>query len=503
MISAAEIVYDSAMAVITYAKSAAAVLKGTEHLVVFAPAAVTRAKVWPKLLGAKLDRMLLKLAEDLKPGDLGRIQGTHTAAKPERLSLAVLPDAPSRYCGPARGESIRNCMGQVGGSDKLGVVLVLDGEEHVIAALNAVARALPLFSMKSGNTGEKLKKRRVQIVCVDRSGKPLEVDAWARAVVDATREAAAQVDAPPTDFDPAGFSRRARELLAQIRGVEVQEFVGDALVKHGMRGVHAVGRAAVGAPRVLVATWNGKKRGGRHLALVGKGVTFDTGGLHIKARGSMETMKSDMGGAAAVLGAFHVLATCGYPERLSLVLCMAENAVGPTSFKPDDILTMHSGKTVEINNTDAEGRLLLSDGVSYAARVLGADTIFDAATLTGAQMVATGRNHAAIVSNDEGLEDTVIAAAYASGDLVHPLPFAPELYQSEFASKVADMKNSVRDRNNAQSSCAAQFIWSHIADQKRRWCHVDLAGPSFQAGRGTGFGVALLVASVLMDSVVE
>jgi len=210
----------------------------------------------------------------------------------------------------------------------------------------------------------------------------------------------------------------------------------------------------------------------------------------------MVSMKGDMGGAAAVLGAFKVLATHGCRHKVSLILCIAENAIGPAAYKPDDVLRMHSGKTVEINNTDAEGRLLLADGVSYAARVLKADVVFNAATLTGAQMVATGLLHAAIICNDEPLEQLVLAAGRHSGDLVHPLPFAPEFYKQEFESTVADMCNSVKNRNNAQSACAAQFVWWHIDDTPVKWCHIDLAGPSFPKNRGTGFGVALISEAV-------
>jgi len=203
-------------------------------------------------------------------------------------------------------------------------------------------------------------------------------------------------------------------------------------------------------------------------------------------------MKADMGGAAAVLGAFSALVRNRCRHPISLVLCIAENAVGPNSFKPDDILRMHSGKTVEINNTDAEGRLLLGDGVSWATRKLGADVVFDAATLTGAQLISTGLQHAAVMSNDPELEAHVVAAGRRSGDLVHPLLFAPELLQQEFKSPVADMRNSVKNRMNAQASCAGQFIYAHLEGTKARWAHVDLAGPAFRNERATGFGVALL-----------
>jgi probable aminopeptidase NPEPL1 len=210
----------------------------------------------------------------------------------------------------------------------------------------------------------------------------------------------------------------------------------------------------------------------------------------------METMKADMGGAAAVLGAFAVLAGQRPRCRLSLLLCLAENAIGPAAYKPDDVLTLHSGKTVEINNTDAEGRLLLADGVSYAARELGAEIVLDAATLTGAQGIATGDLHAAVMSNDEGVEQALLAAGKATGDLCWPLPFAPEFYRSEFHSPIADMRNSVKNRSNAQSSCAAEFVHWHLDGTKARWGHIDLASPAFRGDRGTGFGVALLVDAV-------
>jgi probable aminopeptidase NPEPL1 len=250
----------------------------------------------------------------------------------------------------------------------------------------------------------------------------------------------------------------------------------------------------VKAPRLFLATYTPTKRSkkSQHIALVGKGITYDTGGLSMKSPAAMTTMKADMGGSAATLGAFQIAAREAGPHKISLLLCLAENAVGPTAYKPDDILTMHSGKTVEVNNTDAEGRIVLADGVSYAARVLKCDTIFDAATLTGAQLVSTGNNHAAVFSNDAKLESAVVAAGYSSGDMVHPLMFAPELYKREFRSAIADMKNSVRNRSNAQCSCAAQFIYWHIEDTDAKWCHVDLAGPAFISERATGFGTALL-----------
>jgi probable aminopeptidase NPEPL1 len=157
---------------------------------------------------------------------------------------------------------------------------------------------------------------------------------------------------------------------------------------------------------------------------------------------------------------------------------------------------MYSGKTVEINNTDAEGRLVLGDGVAYATRhVESLDLVLDMATLTGAQLVTTGRTHGAVLANTAALERHAVAAGLASGDVVHPLLYAPELLLKEFESKVADLKNSVADRNNGQSSCAGHFIEAHLSPTYRGgYLHVDMAGPVEREGRATAYGVALVLA---------
>uniref|UniRef100_A0A2A4IU69 Cytosol aminopeptidase domain-containing protein n=1 Tax=Heliothis virescens TaxID=7102 RepID=A0A2A4IU69_HELVI len=167
-------------------------------------------------------------------------------------------------------------------------------------------------------------------------------------------------------------------------------------------------------------------------------------------------------------------------QALHAVLCLAENAVGPLA-------------TRSLPNIARYGRLVLSDGVVYASRDLKADTIVDVATLTGAQGTATGKYHAAIISNSARLESACVTAGLRSGDLAHPLPFAPELHFTEFTSCVADMKNSVADRNNAQPSCAGLFVLSHLGfDFPGHWLHVDMAAPAHCGERATGYGVSLL-----------
>ena len=481
---------------LTFARDARAIAAAA-HVLVVAPKAcfgprARGGRAWSSLLGKVGAALALQLGEEATPGLLGGLATSRISGK-QRLSVAALADTMSRHDSPARAEAIRKVVAAAGLDAAAGnaVLLVLDDEAHVLPACNAVGRALPTFSQKTGGK----KRGSLTIVCALANGKVLAVDAEAQAVVHGAREAAELVDTPPSELDPASFAAACKRLLRPLRRVAVREITGDALLRSKLGGIHAVGRCARSAPRLLIATLPGPK-GAPHIALVGKGVTFDTGGLHIKARGSMETMKSDMAGAAAVLGAFVLLARHGAPCRVSLLLCLAENAIGPLAYKPDDILTLHSGKTVEINNTDAEGRLLLADGCSWAARELGASIVLDAATLTGAQGIATGDLHAAVIANDAAVEKALLDAGMATGDLCWPLPFAPEFYRAEFQSPVADMRNSVKNRSNAQVSCAAEFVHWHLDGTKARWGHVDLASPAFRNDRGTGFGTALIADAV-------
>jgi probable aminopeptidase NPEPL1 len=487
---------------ITFAKDSAAALKGARTVLVVGAQSLFDKKRFPRILSAQARQTLLDAASDVKPGDVGASATSLTLTSPRKVIAGVLPDRVSRYNSPAKPESVFKVVSGSGiaKEDRSAIVLLLEDESQVLAALNALGRAFPLYSAKSDEANGK--ETRIQVVALAPNGKPLRISAEVKETVSVAREAALLVDTPPSQMDPEKLAHSTKELLSSLPHVKVKEIVGDDLLRADLGGIHAVGRTALKAPRMLIATLSPPQASKTHVALVGKGITFDTGGLHLKSRGFMETMKSDMGGSAAVAGAFRVLAKTGSPHKLSLIMCIAENAIGPASYKPDDILTLHSGKTVEINNTDAEGRILLADGVSYAARMLKADLIIDAATLTGAQLIATGNMHAAVMSNDEGLERAAIEAGYASGDLVHPLPFAPEFYKAEFKSPIADMRNSVKDRANAQASCAGQFIFNHIEDCEVKWCHIDLAGPAFRNDRATGYGVALiseLVRKVKLD----
>ncbi|MCB9833898.1 MAG: leucyl aminopeptidase family protein [Planctomycetes bacterium] len=472
---------------IAFPRSLASAAKAAEMIVNVAPKALV-ASGWlgltsPPELVAELEPAAKRCAARVDAETVATLVGGKT------IHAVVLPELVSRHNAPARAEAMAAALGKLGLGGKKSVVVVgLADDAHLLPCANAIARCLPLFTRKGG---KKQTEGQASILFLRADGTPVEVTREVKETVAAARWAACAVDTHPAEMTTAIFAREVKKLVRGLKHLHTTEITGAKLLEQKLGGIHAVGRCAVVPPRLLVLDYRPPKAR-RCFGLVGKGVIYDTGGLSLKAGANMGTMKSDMGGAAAVAGAFRALAACAFEHRVICALPMAENAIGPDAFRNDDILTMHSGKTVEINNTDAEGRLLLADGLSYVCRKYRPEAVIDAATLTGAQLVATGHRHAAVISNREGFECLAVDVGLASGDLCHPLPFAPEFYQAEFKSNVADMRNSVADRSNAQTSCAAQFVWAHIEDLDPAWLHVDLAGPAFRDGRGTGYGVALI-----------
>jgi leucyl aminopeptidase len=237
--------------------------------------------------------------------------------------------------------------------------------------------------------------------------------------------------------------------------------------------------------------------GGRvpHVALVGKGITFDTGGLSLKTAGGMETMKTDMGGAAAVFAALEAAARLGAPMRISAWAMLTENMPSGTATKPGDVLTTRKGKTIEVLNTDAEGRLVLSDGLQLAVEA-EPDAIIDLATLTGACIVALGDEIAGVMGTGDALVNEICRASERAGESLWPLPL-PEDYRSHIDSEIADMKN-IGKAGQAGTISAALLLKEFVDDVP--WAHLDIAGPSRADGDrryltrgGTGYGVRTLV----------
>jgi len=471
--------------------SAAAAVSPAEVLVLVGRKSALSSASLNSYLPEALRPVLSQIIEELVPGDDGKATSSWTAAEqPARLVVCVLPEHCSRHNTPTRAYSITALLKkQLKLAGEVGVLLALDEPGHALAAACSVARALPEYSRKKP-ADEDPSECRVRVGLVGPDGE-LAVDPRIPAVAAAVRLAGRLVDTPTSTLHTDAFVEEARA-VADAVSAEMLMIRGEELEQRGFGGLWGVGKAAVHPPALVILS-TGPEDAEQTIAWVGKGIVYDTGGLSIKSKTGMPGMKADMGGAAAVLSAFQAIASGPCPVRLHALLCLAENSVGPVATRPDDVLSMYSGRTVEVNNTDAEGRLVLADGVAYAARHLEPDVIVDLATLTGAQSLSTGQRHAGIVCNDDSLELRAVAAGRTCGDLVHPLPYCPEFFRKEFRSEIADMKNSVKNRSNAQASCAAQFVAEHLGDYEGKWLHVDLAGPATWDERGTGFGVALLM----------
>lgn len=359
-----------------------------------------------------------------------------------------------------------------------------------------MARAFPTYSRKA-NADANSFTVTVEFILIEDSGIPCptpltddEVSSLQNAA-HGIQLAARIVDMPCNEMNVSAFLAEAEKVAGDLKITPVI-IRGEALNDRGFGGIYGVGKAAADLPALCILSHT-PAGATRTVAWVGKGIVYDTGGLSIKGKTAMPGMKRDCGGAAAILGAFSAVVKGGFEQNLHAIFCLAENSVGPLATRPDDIHTLYSGLTVEINNTDAEGRLVLADGVVYAKKDLNADVILDMATLTGAQGVATGKFHAGVLSNCEEWEQRVVQAGRTSGDLVSPLVYCPELHFCEFSSAVADMKNSVGDRSNALASCAGLFIGAHLGfDYTGKWMHVDMAYPVHCGERATGYGVALL-----------
>ncbi len=439
---------------------------------------------WSGRLGLS-DATWAAILERTSAGDLGGAATTWVGAR--KLIVGVLPEPCSRHNTPTRAWAIPDLARRVAGKTDAAVILLVDEPSHAAAAALATARGLPLFRAKSGEVHE----QRVRVCAFGPSG-PI-TDPEIQSGIDGVRLAARLVDTPACELHTDAFVEEARA-VAERTGSACTVIDGEALREGGLGGLWGVGKAATHKP-ALVHLFHDPEGATRSVAWIGKGIVYDTGGLSIKSRTGMPGMKGDMGGAAAILGAFATAATRGVDYRIHAILCLAENSVGPDATRPDDILHMRSGKTVEVNNTDAEGRLVLADGVAWAAAETDADLIIDVATLTGAALVTAGRVHSAIYCNDAIVEAAAVVAGKAIGEPCFPLLYAPELLRKEYKSHVADMKNSVKDRANAQCSCAAQFVGNHLPTPAPRWLHIDIAGPAWDSdNRGTGYGVGLLTA---------
>jgi len=439
------------------------------------------------------------LEKHLGSGELALFDGLKKAANKTSMlipdvglvTVLVVPKESSRHNCQYRPDVVgKSLLSEANGKQNVRVVLVPDDEGAIIPWTLSAYRAFPLMSLK---TKDRL-TRSVEIQVFGSSSVNNDLRHVGRYI----RVAQGLIDLPCSQLSTETFKTFIQEEIKEIPDVTLESIEGEELRDRGLGGMWNVGKGSAKdrQPKLLILSFLNDPSGPHVPAwvLCGKGIVFDTGGLAIKGREGMCGMKRDMGGSAGVLGAFLAAARARVKSNIKCVLALAENSIGSDSFRQDDIFSMYSGKTVEINNTDAEGRLVLGDAVAYSAKHLNPHTIIDMATLTGAQGVATGKLHASIISNDEELQNHAVEVGKRVGEMVWPLPFCPELYMPEFKSEVADMKNSVACRSNAQVGCAAAFIHEHLPSKyAAKWLHIDMASPvNYFGARSTGYGVGLV-----------
>jgi leucyl aminopeptidase len=382
------------------------------------------------------------------------------------------------------------------GARRLAVALPRHAETSGRAA-GRILRALALsvyhfdrFQSDAGRTG-----RLEDLAVVPPAGAEAAYrDALAANVLvaDAVSYARDLANAPANEATPGWMEERARDLAAR-HGLELTVLGADELRTRGMGGLLAVGGGSIHEPRLVRLRW-GKE--GPRVALVGKGVTFDTGGVSIKPAADMDEMKYDKSGACAVLAVARAAADLELPVRLTIYAPLAENMLSANAYRPSDIVRCYNGKTVEITNTDAEGRMILADALAWAAEE-DPEAIVELSTLTGGCMVALGMLAAGLFTPDEGLAGELMAAAEESGERLWRLPLYPEFLE-EMKGVHADLRNAAGRWGSA--SLAAAFLSQFVGGVKR-WAHLDIAGvanvkpdANGQAPGATGFGVAVAVA---------
>ncbi|QCO97834.1 leucyl aminopeptidase [Arthrobacter sp. 24S4-2] len=451
------------------------------------------------------------IAESLKvlgltgaPDQVHRLPGLPEAG----ASVLVLAGVGKRDAGGnLTEEALRRAAGsavrQLAGLTTVTLALPTASLADVAAVAEGAAMGSYAFTEhRSAANGRKDPVKNVVIFtgfAADKDLQPLlDRSALIGKAVNATRSL---VNQPPSHLFPESFADAAKELS---KGLPVKVTVWDEkrLEKEGFGGIMGVGKGSARQPRLVKVEYAPSKATAK-IALVGKGITFDTGGISIKPALGMGDMKSDMAGAAVVLNTVLAIAELGLPVKATAWLCIAENMPSGAAQRPADVLTMFGGKTVEVLNTDAEGRLVMADGIVAASQEYP-DAIIDVATLTGAQLIALGNRTAGVMGSDS-VTAPLKAAADRAGELVWPMPLPDEL-RASLDSEVADIAN-IGERHGGMMTAAVflrEFVGKGKDGEQIPWAHIDIAGPSFNNGspygytpkQGTGCTVRTLVAYV-------
>jgi leucyl aminopeptidase len=441
--------------------------------------------------GRKLAPLLATLGLTGRPGEVAKVPTSGAIASPLLVLVGLGAETDPIAVRRAAGAAAR----AVTNAASVALALPADSPELVRAVLEGYRLGGYTFSRyKSGSTPS----APAEIVVLSAAARRKEAIAAfdeARLVADAVTATRDWVNTPPADLTPELF---ADEIVAAVKGVAgVKSKVHDEkqLDKLGCGGILAVGQGSAAPPRLVELDYRpaGAKT---HLALVGKGITFDSGGLWIKPAASMPTMKEDMAGAAAVVQAVLTIARLGLPVRVTAYAALAENMVGEAAMRPGDVLTTYDGTTVEVSNTDAEGRLVLADALGRAVESKP-DVVVDVATLTAHMTMALGDRMCGVVGDDAVVQQ-VLAAAVAGGEEAWPMPLPEHMSERIRSSKIADLAQYDGIRWGG-ALFAAAFLREFTGALP--WAHLDIAGPAFNKGGpsghwtpgATGYGVATLV----------
>jgi leucyl aminopeptidase len=395
-----------------------------------------------------------------------------------------LGTASSSYDGEALRRAAGAAVRALAGTKKVALALPAAGSDAVRAVAEGAALGGYVFTTYRSASAADHKPPVSEVIVVvpdpkDKAAKAAlkRADVVSRAVMLARD----LVNTPPSHLHPAELADVAKTEGTKA-GLAVEVLDEKALRKGGYGGILGVGQGSDAPPRLVHLSYKGGKGATKKVALVGKGITFDSGGISLKPAAGMEEMKSDMGGAAAVLATMRAVAELGLTVDVEAWIPMAENMPSGAAIRPSDVLAMRSGKRVEVTNTDAEGRLILADAIARAAEDKP-DVILDVATLTGAQIVALGARTTGVMGNDDDLRTSVVRAADQAGEPSWPMPLPPELRKG-LDSDIADMVNSGPREGGMLT---AGIFLSEFVPGGVQWAHLDIAGPAYNTGDAYGY----------------
>ncbi|MFI6907403.1 leucyl aminopeptidase [Nonomuraea sp. NPDC050394] len=419
--------------------------------------------------GGKLAASLTAVGFTGKAGELAKIPAFGAITAPLLVAIGLGEDPGAEALRRAAGAAVRSLAGTTRAA------LALGGEPEAVA----LGGLLGAYSFARYRTDGEQKNpvAELTVLAAETAGAAERAGVLAESVT-LVRDL---VNTPPSDLFPARFAEIAEEEGGKA-GLNVEVLDEVQLKNGGFGGLVAVGQGSVNPPRLVRLSYS-HADATKTLAYVGKGITFDTGGLNLKPSASMDWMKSDMGGAGAVLGALLGIAKLGLKVNAVGYLCLAENMPSGTAQRPSDIIHSYSGKTVEVLDTDAEGRLVLMDGIARAAED-EPDVIVDVATLTGAQIVALGWRTAGVMANDDDLRELVVDVAGSVGEGAWGMPL-PEELRKGLDSPIADIANLQPERWG--SMLAAGIFLKEFVPDGVKWAHVDMAGPAFNKGEPHGY----------------